>query len=741
MKHIFSLLTMVLFSTIMMAQTGLTCYDPIPVNEDYKGTVDGPCELWYTASTYDLPIHVYFSPISDNSTWGPEVEIDFTCVPGVYEDKKLDSLVNMVSNFDISFPVELPTDLVVRNGRNEFDLLISKSYRDQLSDFGITYPLQALVKVRYFEGGSISLTPDTAFASCMNSADSVALGDTLMIEANDAERVFVFSYTTWQEDSIRFVWTGEGSAQVYVAAQECSFTTPKSPYIFDDFVIAQDAPHKMYSEGMKADMKEQQEGGLYYAKVIAPSAGKLVVEKIPLSAIEGDAQVLEYGQSVAISSESSQLYCFPRTWANVEFKSPTVGEVKLYVSQVADFAASADDPNLLTTYELELANGARQLQMSQSELALLTSYAEGDYMYVRMVASEPTTLSIDEWQTSECADNSTHIRVNVAKYINAKDPKIYRLRYADIVGCNVTISWTHKRQALPVWLAEDCDISPVTTAPNLLIDPRPSVPKNSKLKIEASTVDSWASRIAEDGFIYLKFNPQNGSNVTFITEKIASAEPIYVTLNETRCYGETYDFAGTICTESGTYEKTFTALNGADSIVTLNLTIRPEIKPSTEEVSVRYDALPFLWNDSAFTESTVYTATLQDAYGCDSVVTLKLTVLEKNDIKTTDDLILNLQSAFKVYTMAYADWVEGDVEVNWQGTSPLHVFIAKEKVYNLTPYNRHVLHYEMIPAGEEWILTKEQMAAWEAEATAAGGKLYVRFLTEKDGRLTTVPMD
>ena len=42
--------------------------------------------------------------------------------------------------------------------KNEFDLVISKSYRDQLSDFGITYALQALVKVTYYEGGSISLS-------------------------------------------------------------------------------------------------------------------------------------------------------------------------------------------------------------------------------------------------------------------------------------------------------------------------------------------------------------------------------------------------------------------------------------------------------------------------------------------------------------------------------------------------------------------------------------------------------
>ena len=66
MKKLFSTLFVVFFATSMMAQTGLTCDDPIPVNKDYRATIDGPCELWYTANTYDLPLHVYFSPNVDN---------------------------------------------------------------------------------------------------------------------------------------------------------------------------------------------------------------------------------------------------------------------------------------------------------------------------------------------------------------------------------------------------------------------------------------------------------------------------------------------------------------------------------------------------------------------------------------------------------------------------------------------------------------------------------------------------
>ena len=42
MKKLFSTLLVVFFATSMMAQTGLTCEDPIVVDNEYEGTVDGP---------------------------------------------------------------------------------------------------------------------------------------------------------------------------------------------------------------------------------------------------------------------------------------------------------------------------------------------------------------------------------------------------------------------------------------------------------------------------------------------------------------------------------------------------------------------------------------------------------------------------------------------------------------------------------------------------------------------------
>lgn len=734
MNRIFSMLLAVVFATTMLAQSGLTCEDPIPVGKDYKGTIDGPCELWYTANTYDLPLHVYFTPVVDNSTWGPEVEIDFTCVPGVYTDQKLDSLINLVSDFDITFPIELLSELVVRNGKNEWDLQVAKSYREQLADFGITYPLQAVVKVRFYEAGTISLTPDTAFSSCMDNADYVNLGDTLTVEANEPDRVFVFPYTEWQEDSIRFVWTGSAPAQVYVAVQECSFAPSISdPYVFSSFELNQDAPYKLYSEDMKALIKEQKEGGIYYAKIVASGKGELVVEKIPLSAATDGAITLEHGTEVAI--ENDALYCFPKTWTATQMIASTNRPITMYISNTDEFEKSSADARVLATSLSVLENDSHQaIYLSDQELSNLAKQATEDFLYVRFSCPASTKVSIDEWFASECSNKSYMIYPNVPQFIASKSRSvIYRLRYADFVGYDITIKWDGA-STLPTYISEICNYTPSTNNAALLLKPAPSIKAGSTYVIEASTIAEWASRVDEEGYIYARFNPNFAGNVTFISDKpITTPDPVYTTIDEVVCDGGTYTWNGTTYDATGTYTQTLVAANGADSIVTLNLTVRPANVPTTEKVSVRYDE-PYTWNGTTYTESGSYTVTLQDAYGCDSVVTLELTVLEKSDVKPVDNLVLNLASAFKVYSMDHLAWVAQDVTLNWGGSTPLYVFIAKSKDFALTPYNRYVIHYEEIVAGGSWVLTKEQMASWAAHADA-DGQIYVRFLTEFEGEL------
>ena len=200
MKKLLSTLFVVLFATSMMAQTGLTCEDPIPVDKSYIGRVNAGDELWYTASTWDLPMHVYFSPDVDNSKRGPEVTIDFTCDEGNYDhDPKLDSVINILSMLGLELPVEFSCDKVVRDGKVEWDLSIDERYRDQLTEYGLTHDVQAFVQVYFTDGGEIRLTPDPTFQDCMANSHYAMLSDTIDIAANDSSKMIVLPYSEWKE--------------------------------------------------------------------------------------------------------------------------------------------------------------------------------------------------------------------------------------------------------------------------------------------------------------------------------------------------------------------------------------------------------------------------------------------------------------------------------------------------------------------------------------------------------------
>ena len=788
MKKIFFALFVVLFATSMMAQTGLTCEDAIPVDSTYRGTVDGPCELWYTATTYDLPLHVYFSPDNLNSELSPEVMVDLTCVPGVYDDPKLDSLLTMVSDFGVDFPVELWCDKVIRDGKVEWDLSINQSYRDQLAEFGITYNVQAYVKVKFYEGGTIRLTPDTAFTSCMDNAHYILLDDSIDVLAEDTDRSFIVPYSDWQNDSIRFVWTGDQPAQVFLATTNCDFTPDaNNAYVWNHFEVVAETPYKLYSSEMKEAIKNQQGGGVFYGKIVSTTPGKLVVEKIPMNKPKGDAVLMQYDQAIQVGANDPTLYCFPRTWAATQFIASAPAATSVYFSNHPDFTTSTEDANVLAAYEFDKEDSQRALYLSNTEVKSLTDNVIDDYVYVRFQAAAATTITPSAWIASRCVVNSVLIHPNKTFTVANNSNTIYRFKYDDFAGYGFVLKWANTLTDLPTYVADTCTFG--LTTGDLHVIEYANIRKGKQWTVEPETYSAWASRVDAEGYLYVRFDSKRAGNVTFVCEKPVELEPVYTTISETLCYGESYEWNGQVYSKSGEYSQTFVAANGADSIVTLNLTILPAVPlteetaivchgesfdwqgttytesgeysvtlknvngcdsvvllhlhvlsavaPTSEEVTVAYGET-YEWHGTTYAESGSYTITLQDEFGCDYQATLHLTVLpnpEKTDLQPTDMMSLNLQDAFKVITMEQALWSSQDVQLRWDGVSPLHVFVAKQQVYALTPYNRHVLHYEMIPAGAEWTLTKDMMAAWESYI--AEGMLYVRFLTELPGTLTT----
>ncbi|MFY7884640.1 MAG: hypothetical protein ACOVOV_07340, partial [Dolichospermum sp.] len=89
-----------------------------------------------------------------------------------------------------------------------------------------------------------------------------------------------------------------------------------------------------------------------------------------------------------------------------------------------------------------------------------------------------------------------------------------------------------------------------------------------------------------------------------------------------------YTWNGTAYNASGTYNKTLTNAAGCDSVVTLVLTVKASSTSSTPVTVCSY-ALPYTWNGTSYNAAGTYTKTFANAVGCDSIATLVLTVTPK----------------------------------------------------------------------------------------------------------------
>jgi hypothetical protein len=92
----------------------------------------------------------------------------------------------------------------------------------------------------------------------------------------------------------------------------------------------------------------------------------------------------------------------------------------------------------------------------------------------------------------------------------------------------------------------------------------------------------------------------------------------------TECDSYTWITNGQTYTQSGQYTSVLTNENGCDSTVTLNLTInQPSASTQTETA---LDSYTWPVNGQTYTQSGTYTAVIPNSAGCDSIITLDLTL-------------------------------------------------------------------------------------------------------------------
>ena len=109
----------------------------------------------------------------------------------------------------------------------------------------------------------------------------------------------------------------------------------------------------------------------------------------------------------------------------------------------------------------------------------------------------------------------------------------------------------------------------------------------------------------------------------------------------TICSGESYDFFSTTLTVGGTYYHTLKNKYSCDSTVVLNLTVGQVYNITEPHIAFVCQGTGYEFAGRIYREEGIYTETLRTRLGCDSIVTLDLTVLSRTDTLMYDTIFVN----------------------------------------------------------------------------------------------------
>lgn len=168
-----------------------------------------------------------------------------------------------------------------------------------------------------------------------------------------------------------------------------------------------------------------------------------------------------------------------------------------------------------------------------------------------------------------------------------------------------------------------------------------NVLENSETFISASicsgeSYEAGGTTFTETGDYMVTLTAANACD-SIISLSLTVSDLLETMLTETICEGESYEVGMNSYTETGVYEVTLTASTGCDSMITLDLTVATEDFVFLEAAICEGDVFEF--NGEELSEPGSYEVTLTNEAGCDSTVNLGLTVFEPAPILAIDALL------------------------------------------------------------------------------------------------------
>lgn len=184
---------------------------------------------------------------------------------------------------------------------------------------------------------------------------------------------------------------------------------------------------------------------------------------------------------------------------------------------------------------------------------------------------------------------------------------------------------------------------------------------------------------------------QNINNCDSVIELILTVNPSSLTqISKSICDGDTYDFFGKLLTVTGIYYDTLQNIYGCDSIIELDLTVASFLFTQISESICDGDTYDF--HGMILTAMDIYYDTLQSVFGCDSIVELTLTVNPLPHAPTIDknENILISSIAYSYQWHLDNQAIEGATEQTYTYTQNGIYFVEIGNEYECTSKSENI---------------------------------------------------
>ena len=310
----------------------------------------------------------------------------------------------------------------------------------------------------------------------------------------------------------------------------------------------------------------------------------------------------------------------------------TSGLSLAWTSSPAGFTSSVQNPTgvapaVSTTYTITATNGAGctstasvAVTVNQPSSSSVSATACSSYTWAQNGATY-TTSGVHTATIPNAAGCDSVITLNLT--INSPSASS-----VSAVACN-TYTWAQNGMTYvtsgayrdTILNAVGCD-SVITL--NLTIN----TPTSATVNHTACQTYTWPI----NGMTYVTSGTYTGTILnaagcdSVITLNLTIGGPSASLVTQTACSSYTWSQTGMTYTVSGAYNDTIPNMYGCDSVITLSLTIN---QPTSSTV-IESECTSFTWaqNGMTYTTSGIYTNTIPNAAGCDSVVTLNLTIVQ-----------------------------------------------------------------------------------------------------------------